>query len=280
MQIESAILLTFSKSSILFLYRRIFTPRVFRRVTDVCIAIVLAWGLSITLATIFSCTPVDAIWTHFMWETPEFCIDLIPFFDAVSITDAVTDLMILILPIPMIWKLQMPFKQKMALSGIFALGTFVMALSIARLVAFVSAGAKNDVMDVTCKLITERLMWIWHAAHRNWNDADHDVDSTAPMFYWSLVEGSLAVVSTSLPTLRPLFWKTTQSIKSMTKGSTFGSRSRSQDRSKVSRRSFSRLHDSNDEEKQLGSDSGSRYAFGHTPVVSHVALQDFPRQHG
>jgi hypothetical protein len=57
------------------------------------------------------------------------------------------DLVILSLPIPMVWKLQINNRRKMALSGMFLLGGFVCLTSILRFVAL----AKINVKDITCE---------------------------------------------------------------------------------------------------------------------------------
>ena len=41
---------------------------------------------------------------------------------AISIPNIVTDVIILLLPLPVIWKLQLHFKKKIAVSAIFSLG--------------------------------------------------------------------------------------------------------------------------------------------------------------
>lgn len=57
------------------------------------------------------------------------------------------DLVILSLPIPMIWKLQIDSRRKAALSAMFLLGGFVCLTSILRFVAL----AKINIKDITCK---------------------------------------------------------------------------------------------------------------------------------
>lgn len=44
-------------------------------------------------------------------------------FFATVITNMIMDIMILTIPWPMIWKLQMPLQQKVAVTGIFLLGS-------------------------------------------------------------------------------------------------------------------------------------------------------------
>ncbi|MCJ1265696.1 hypothetical protein MMC22_005576 [Lobaria immixta] len=97
-----------------------------------------------------------------------------------AVTHIVIDVFILTIPLPLIWNLQMPLQQKIAVSGMFLLGALVCTISIARFVFFTRAGAAFDgAYDVTYKL--------------------------APTIYWTQMEGALAVVSACLPTLRPVF---------------------------------------------------------------------------
>ena len=111
----------------------------------------------------------------------ENCVHQVPFYYGNSITDLLTDVMVLVLPLPMIARLQMPLKQKMAVAGMFLLGTLVCVTSAVRLGVFL-------------KLIPEFPKHLSDITYHQ-----------APLGYWSLIEGSLSVVSACLPTLRPLF---------------------------------------------------------------------------
>jgi hypothetical protein len=59
----------------------------------------------------------------------------------------VGDLIILALPIPMVWKLQINARRKLALSAMFLLGGFVCLTSIFRFIAL----AQINIKDITCK---------------------------------------------------------------------------------------------------------------------------------
>ena len=59
-----------------------------------------------------------------MLETVEKCFDFIYFYLAYAITDLITDVMILSLPVPMVWGLHMPTRRKVSVSCIFLLGTW------------------------------------------------------------------------------------------------------------------------------------------------------------
>ncbi|KAK7954067.1 hypothetical protein PG996_014953 [Apiospora saccharicola] len=92
----------------------------------------------------------------------------------------IVDIIILTIPIPMVWRLMMPVKQKIAVTGIFLLGAFVVGISAARVYFFFSAGSGFDKeYDITYNL--------------------------APTLYWTQLESAIAVISACLPTMRVLF---------------------------------------------------------------------------
>ena len=80
------------------------------------------WTIAFLFATIFQCTPVSVIWNKFEYEYLPYCVKLVPFYYTTQTTDALTDVAIFILPLPMLWRLQLPLKQKLAVGGMFMLG--------------------------------------------------------------------------------------------------------------------------------------------------------------
>lgn len=81
------------------------------------------------LVTLFQCIPVNAFWARFDTINPmapeDFTcgVDVKMFFKGNSIPNIITDVLIIVLPIPYVWSLQLQTPQKVALAGIFALGT-------------------------------------------------------------------------------------------------------------------------------------------------------------
>lgn len=118
-QILSIFTIGFAKLSILFFYRRIFVVSRLRTVLNAYIWVVIAWVLAFGLSTIFECHPISAAWTELESDKYFKCINLIKYFNALSISDALTDLIIMILPIPVIWRMQMPLRQKIAVVAVF-----------------------------------------------------------------------------------------------------------------------------------------------------------------
>jgi len=66
------------------------------------------------------------------------CIDLHATFLAISVPSILTDVAILALPLPQVWKLQTNTTQKVSLSFIFLLGSFVVFTSIYRFTVYLN----------------------------------------------------------------------------------------------------------------------------------------------
>lgn len=103
------------------LYYRLFSPsRRFRVAIYIGTAIVLCQWFSLTLAAIFQCRPVAAFWNTSIQGAE--CINLPRFTIVSGVLNLLTDVLILCLPIPMVWRLNTTKVQKATLTGIFLLG--------------------------------------------------------------------------------------------------------------------------------------------------------------
>lgn len=67
----------------------------------------------------FFCTPVKKSWYP---EIPGHCGDSNMKYIAAASVDLVIDVIIIVLPMPILWGLQLPLARKIALMGVFALG--------------------------------------------------------------------------------------------------------------------------------------------------------------
>ncbi|KAI0014796.1 hypothetical protein F4780DRAFT_788416 [Xylariomycetidae sp. FL0641] len=185
LQLLPLVSLGLSKASVLCFYRRVFHVHGrFLIINSVLLVIVVAWAISFFFATVFQCKDPKTLWTSFEFARRN-CVETISFYYATSITGFITDLMILVSPIPIIVKLQMPLKNRIALAGIFLLGALVVGAGIARFVTFINIGRGIAVHG---------------------NDITY---FTTPVFAWTMIESSLAVVSANLPLLRPLLQRKT-----------------------------------------------------------------------
>ncbi|QGA16293.1 hypothetical protein EYB26_003960 [Talaromyces marneffei] len=172
--------LGFSKTSVLCFYRRIFFINSrFLIWNTALMVIVVLWAVSFFFATAFQCRDPTILWTTFEYARTN-CVETIPFYYAVSISGFITDIMILASPLPIIYRLQLPLTNRIAIAGIFLLGAIVCGAGIGRFVTFVNIG---------------------HGIFANINDITY---FTTPVFAWTIIESSLAVVGANLPVFRPL----------------------------------------------------------------------------
>ena len=111
--------LGFTKVSILCLYRRIFVSQSFQRVCFVAIAMVVVWAFSCIMATIFQCVPLAGSWNKTVEAK---CIDKNAFWYGFAVTNTATDFILFLLPIRPVLKLQLHWKEKLGVMGVFALG--------------------------------------------------------------------------------------------------------------------------------------------------------------
>ncbi len=120
-QILYKIAIGLTKVSILAFYLRVFgISRWFRISCFAVMGIVVAWTISSVMASILQCSPVKFAYDRRGHGT---CIDLGKFWYANAGYNITTDLIIIIMPILVIRTLQLPKRTKIALCGIFALGT-------------------------------------------------------------------------------------------------------------------------------------------------------------
>ncbi|KAI1853311.1 hypothetical protein JX265_000190 [Neoarthrinium moseri] len=172
------------KCSILAFYWRIFSAEPKTRLFIYIMAgMVLSWGIAVILVTIFQCLPVNAFWMRYdlvnpMQASEYTCgVGVKEFFIGNAIPNILTDFLMILVPLPSIYRLYLPRSQKYAIMGIFVVGLFVTAVSIVRL-QYVLA------LDLT-------------AIDATWNWSDE--------MMWTGVETNVATICACLPNLKPLF---------------------------------------------------------------------------
>ncbi|KAL4936957.1 hypothetical protein BDV06DRAFT_227404 [Aspergillus oleicola] len=167
---------TMTRLSILFFYRRVFSP------LEPALKIALAAGCLFTLSYPLivwitmanACKPVSFFWTQFSGTSGK-CININQFFLAAGILNMLNDFLILIMPFPRIIKLQMTTRKKIAICGIMAVGVFVCVASIVR------------IYYLSVFMGTTDITWLM-----------------GPVFIWSTIEPSVAIVTACMPHLAPL----------------------------------------------------------------------------
>lgn len=107
------------KFSVLLLYRRIFPNRRFRIVMWSLGAFITSYSLVLFFGIIFQCKPIRGAWDPTIDAK---CIDLGVIIVVTSALNVFTDVSTLCLPLPLLWRLNLPKERKVQLTGIFLLG--------------------------------------------------------------------------------------------------------------------------------------------------------------
>lgn len=110
------------KLSVLLLYRRLFVGRLFNRYSLAMCVVIVLWSLSFFFGFAFQCGTDIAHWWTSAATIKAYCDNTNAVNLGFVISDVITDVMILIIPIPIIWRLQMSTKHKIGLTGVFLLG--------------------------------------------------------------------------------------------------------------------------------------------------------------
>ncbi|KAI4173150.1 MAG: hypothetical protein LQ343_003077 [Gyalolechia ehrenbergii] len=118
-----------SKGAILLLYLRVFTTnnRWFTIAVRVIGFFVSATGITTIVGSIFQCTPIARNWDQ---NLPGKCIDKLDFSRYIAIPNVITGLAMLVLPLPMVWRLNVTIQQKVALTATFLHGIIVANLDM------------------------------------------------------------------------------------------------------------------------------------------------------
>ncbi|CAF9938197.1 hypothetical protein IMSHALPRED_000713 [Imshaugia aleurites] len=170
-------LVTAIKCSILTLYLRLFGVRpAFRRTIYAMLALVAAWCVAVFFAAIFQASPPRLLWTTNLKDLPPGAhhIDFEAYLIGTAVPNVVMDFAILLLPMGIVWQLQISKRRKMALSGVFAVGAFVCAASIVRAHAVATVSFTDRTYAYASTLI------------------------------WSAVEVNVGITCACLPVLQPV----------------------------------------------------------------------------
>ncbi|KAK6419751.1 hypothetical protein LTR95_017016 [Oleoguttula sp. CCFEE 5521] len=163
----------FTKLTFCFLYLRIFNQKWFHRLVKSIATIIVLGSLAFTLATVFTCVPVHKFWNR---KIPGRCTNNTAFWFSHAAFNTFFDVVIYILPMPMIRTLKLARGQKLGLISIFSLGAFVIAASIVRMV-FLRGSA-----------LTRDPTW-----------------GSVQALMWTEIEGNTSVIICCLPALRVPF---------------------------------------------------------------------------
>ncbi|CAI0642199.1 unnamed protein product [Colletotrichum noveboracense] len=172
-----------SKLSILCSYLRIAAPGTwFSRLTWVTGILVFlsTWTFMIVLWT--QCAPIWHYWTLFAdWGN---CIPEWPPLAGQGITTVMTDIAVYLLPMPTLFRLQMPMIQRISLAALFGLGLLVVIAGIMR------------------------TYWVLYVEITYVEDPSYDLTwDSYNIWIWTALEANFAIICGCAPAIRRLFTK-------------------------------------------------------------------------
>lgn len=160
--------LTFVKCSVLVFYKRIFVSDGMQKLSTITLGFVLAWCIGHMFAMVFICHPV-AFW----WDISipgGYCLDQLPIYVSLIITNIFSDIVIMCLPMFTIWELKMKTTEKLALTAAFALG-IAYVLHLPFLLAHISYQTLTSTIKVRCYcyLAPGHRLRVGHCREPYWN---------------------------------------------------------------------------------------------------------------
>ncbi|KAI2602125.1 hypothetical protein GGR54DRAFT_654536 [Hypoxylon sp. NC1633] len=118
------------KISILHFYLTIFRQKTFMRVTYAILVVAVCFWCGSFFGELFFCRPTAKLWYP---EIPGQCGDLVADYIAGASIDLIIDTVIILLPMPTLWSLQLAIFKKLALTFIFGVGFIIIAITSTRL---------------------------------------------------------------------------------------------------------------------------------------------------
>lgn len=113
------VLINVTKSSFLLQYLRLFQDRCARWLCWAFLVVLLGAGLYGFFGAIFMCNPVDKYWNP---RVPGACMDASTYWIASASIGIFMDFAIWVIPMPLLGALRLPWKQKLSVAAVFALG--------------------------------------------------------------------------------------------------------------------------------------------------------------
>lgn len=167
------------KFSVLFFYLSIATQRTFRVLVIISMVVVALFSIALIMANAIECPRKPSLALSpgiFVNRKKWQCYDLVPLYFVAAAFNIFSDAFILLLPLPVLFKLRMPTLKRISLLILFSIGILVPIASGIRLWGI--------------------LLWA-----KSGNNARY---YGAYVVFWSQVELNTAIICASAPSLQPL----------------------------------------------------------------------------
>ncbi|KAI6778724.1 uncharacterized protein J7T54_000758 [Emericellopsis cladophorae] len=158
----------FFKLSLLLTYLRVVPAGVYSWTIVTVIGLCFAYHVCFLIVQINLCTPLAFQWDRSLSGT---CVETVPFYLSMASLTIIFDIVVMLLPVPVLLKAQIQLRKKLVLLTLLGLGIFITVIQIFRIQTVVRLANYLD---------------------------------SAPLIMWSTVENNLGVIVVCVPTLAPL----------------------------------------------------------------------------
>ncbi|TVY18528.1 hypothetical protein LARI1_G004162 [Lachnellula arida] len=158
------------KISLLFSFLRIAAEKKYKVAIITLMVACTIFNLCFLIVQLNLCIPAAAQWDPSI--TNGHCLAAVPFYTSMASITIIFDVLIMLTPFPMLLNSRLPTRKKVAILGIFSLGSFVTAIQIIRILSIKSLANYID---------------------------------SSKLIMWSMVENNLGIMVASIPPLAPLF---------------------------------------------------------------------------
>ncbi|PWW79003.1 hypothetical protein C7212DRAFT_275344 [Tuber magnatum] len=173
--------LGFCKASLILFVIRVTSSATTLRVSWVLLVLCSCFSLAAVITSILWCVPPEYTWKMFTLEGKDMkgvCLDQHVLQYTLPAINIFTDFVVWLLPLKMIWGIQLPPRQKAGLVGIFALGGLGVLAGILRLFSI------KEFLDT---------------GDPSWDTLDISI--------WSIVEATVSIICGSVPAIKAFFSK-------------------------------------------------------------------------
>lgn len=108
------------KLIIISCFLRFFRQKRRRIICWVLVGYIVVYFCLAIIITMVECIPIQALWDRTIKDAK--CIDIQAWWAFATVPNVILDLALLYLPIPVIWKLQLPLRDKIGISAAFLFG--------------------------------------------------------------------------------------------------------------------------------------------------------------
>lgn len=160
---------------------------IFKWMTIATLVVVNVAGTALTFLNIFQCRPITGLF-HQPVPSSLKCIDIIALYLSSAPINIITDLALLVLPMPILTAMRLPRNEKLILIVTFSFGAFVAAVDVVR-IAYLQSASLSRLQSGSGSTLSNPGDFSWIASLS---------------FMWSAIEVDVGIICACVPGIKPL----------------------------------------------------------------------------